>query len=183
MLNLNFSEFPKLTTERVILRRIGAQDLESIHKLRCDRAVNVMVGRETPTNLSQTQEFITKIENMIEKRESLYWVITFKEENSLIGTICCWNFDIQNEIVEIGYEMLPEFRGRGLMKEALNSVIDYIFEELNAKLITAFPSGVNENSVALLKGLNFQLEDKFYHNQHTDVADIVSFVLKRGVEG
>ncbi len=183
MLTVGFSEFPKLITERIILRRICAQDLESIHQLRCDQAVNIMVGRETPTNLSQTLGFITKIETMVEKRECLYWVIAFKEGNSLIGTICCWNFDVQNEIVEIGYEMLPEFRGRGLMKEALNKVIDYTFEELNAKLITAFPSVVNENSVALLKALNFQLENKSYNNKHTNVADTVTYVLKRRVEG
>jgi len=179
MLTLNFSDFPKLTTERVLLRRICAEDLESIHQLRSDQAVNIMIGRETPVNLSQSSEFIIKIEDLVEKRECLYWVLATKEENSLIGTICCWNFDVQNEIVEIGYEMLPEFRGRGLMKEALNKVIEYTFEGLNAKLITAFPSGVNENSVAILKALNFQLEDKSYNNKHTNVADMVTYVLKR----
>lgn len=120
---------------------------------------------------------------MVERKESLYWVITLKEENSLIGTICCWNFDVQNEIVEIGYEMLPEFRGRGLMKEALKKVIEYTFDGLNAKLITAFPSGVNDRSVGLLEALGFQLEDKCYNNKHTNVTDMVTYTLKKRVEG
>jgi ribosomal-protein-alanine N-acetyltransferase len=183
MLTLNFSEFPKLTTQRVLLRGICAQDLESIHRLRCDEAVNIMVGRETPTNLSQSREFIAKIENLVERKESLYWVIALKEENSLIGTICCWNFDVQNEIVEIGYEMLPEFRGRGLMKEALKKVIEYTFDGLNAKLITAFPSGVNDRSVGLLEALGFQIEDKSYNNKHTNVTDMVTYTLKKRMEG
>lgn len=179
MLTLNFSEFPKLTTDRMLMRPICAQDLEAIHRLRSDRAVNILVGRETPTNLSQTEEFIAKIEGMVERRECMYWGLALKEENSLIGTICCWNFDVQNEIVEVGYEMLPEFRRRGLMKEALSKVIEYSFESLNAKLITAFPSGVNDRSVGLLEALNFQLADNSDYNKHTNVADTVAYALKR----
>ncbi|WP_316819309.1 GNAT family N-acetyltransferase [Pedobacter nyackensis] len=179
MLKLDFSAVPHLTTERLLLRSIDAQDLKAIHQLRSDEAVNIMVGRETPTALSQSREFITKIGDLVENRECLYWVLAFKEENSLIGTISCWNFDIENEIVEIGYEMLPEFRGKGLMKEALKKVIEYTFQRLNAKLITAFPSGVNANSVGLLKALNFQFSNNPYNNKHTNVADIVSYILKK----
>ncbi|MFA4868858.1 MAG: GNAT family N-acetyltransferase [Pedobacter sp.] len=181
MLTLNFSAVPYLMTDRLILRTLGVPDLEAIHKLRSDHAVNVMVGRETPMQLSQSREFIRKIEGLVENRECLYWVIAFKEEHSLIGTICCWSFDIENEIVEIGYEMLPEYRGMGLMKEAVKKVIDYTFQNLNAKLLTAFPSGVNSDSVGLLKALNFQLSDDFYNNKHTNVADMVCYALKKDV--
>lgn len=48
MLILNFCAVPDLITERLILRTLGPQDLEAIHKLRSDHEVNIMVGRETP---------------------------------------------------------------------------------------------------------------------------------------
>lgn len=179
MLNLNFSEFPQLTTDRLLLRNTIAQDLASLHQLRSDQDVNILVGRETPTTLSQTEAFIVRIQGLIEKKESLYWVLSLKGQDRLIGTACCWNFDVQNEVVEIGYEMLPEFQGRGLMKEALQKLIAYTFDVLNAQLITAFPSGVNVKSIALLKSLNFQLEDQSYSNSHTDIADLVTYVLKK----
>lgn len=182
MLNVDFSPFPQLTTERLLLRNISARDLEPIHKMRCDQAVNVMVGRKTPTSLRQTEEFIEKIERMINANESMYWVICLKEDHQLLGTVCCWNFDIGNEAVEIGYEMLPEFRRRGIMEEALEAVIEYAFEKLNARVITAFPSAVNINSVSLLKKLNFQLEDKEYNNTHDDVEDIVTYTLKNDLK-
>ncbi|PTS91836.1 N-acetyltransferase [Pedobacter sp. HMWF019] len=182
MLDVDFSLFPQLTTERLLLRSISAQDLELIHIMRCDRAVNAMVGRETPTSLKQTEAFIGKIERMIKGNESMYWVICLKKDHQLLGTVCCWNFDVENEAVEIGYEMLPEFRRRGIMEEALKGVIEYAFEKLNARVITAFPSGVNINSVSLLKKLNFQLEDEAYSNMHKDVEDIVTYTLKKDLK-
>lgn len=180
MLTLDFFKVPYLTTERLVLRSLGSQDLQAIHELRSDREVNLMVGREAPAELSESREFIERIAGMVEKREGLYWVLDLKEKDGLIGTICCWNFDVEDEIVEIGYELLPEFRGKGLMKEAMKKVIDYTFENLNARLITAFPSGVNADSVGLLKGLSFQLRDESYNNKHTNVPDMVSYVLKKG---
>lgn len=178
MLKLDFSSFPILNTSRLVLRCISAEDVQAVHQLRCDQAVNVMVGRQAPDSLSQTMDFINRIEAMVEKKDCLYWVMASRNGNGLIGTICCWNFDIENEVVEIGYEMLPEFRGQGLMKEALKKVIDYTFTELHANLITAFPSRDNVKSVALLKALNFQLADSSYNNKHTNIANMVTYVLK-----
>lgn len=182
MLDVDFSLFPQLTTERLLLRSISDQDLEPIHKMRSDAAVNAMVGRETPSSLKQTEEFISKIEQLIKRNESMYWVISSKEDDRLLGTVCCWNFDVQNEIVEIGYEMLPEFQRKGIMEEALKMVIIYTFEKLNARVITAFPSAVNINSVSLLKKLNFQLGDKAYNNTHDDVDDILTYTLKNDLK-
>lgn len=182
MLNVDFSPFPELTTERLLLRTISVNDLEPIHKMRCDQAVNAMVGRATPSSLKQTEEFILKIEQMIKGNESLYWVISLKEDHRVLGAVCCWNFDVQNEIVEVGYEMLPEFRRKGIMEEALKRVIEYTFDQLNARVITAFPSAVNINSVALLKKLNFQLEDKAYNNTHDDVDDILTYILRNDLK-
>jgi ribosomal-protein-alanine N-acetyltransferase len=179
MLQLDFSGVPHLTTDRLLMRSISVQDLEALHQLRLNEEVNVMVGRVTPTDLSQTLQYIDKIEDLVEKKECLYWVLTLKEQNELIGIVCCWNFDVQNEIVEIGYEMLTEFQGRGLMKEALKRIINYSFSDLKARLITAFPSIVNVSSVALLTALNFQLADKPHSNIHTNVAGMVTYVLKK----
>jgi ribosomal-protein-alanine N-acetyltransferase len=95
-----------------------------------------------------------------------------------MGTVCLWNFDPENEIVEIGYEMLPEFQGRGIMSEAIKAVTAYTFEEIKAKIITAFPSADNVNSVAILKKLNFEFENKKYNNTHENVNNIVTYTLR-----
>jgi ribosomal-protein-alanine N-acetyltransferase len=148
---LNFKNFPELKSERLILRNIENTDADLIHKLHSDPIVNKFVGRDNSSNLERVQEYIIKMQNLIERNECIYWVIRLNENNDLIGSICLWNFDIENEIVEIGYEMLAEFQGKEIMTEAIKKVIDYTFGEVKAKIITAFPSSDNVNSVAILK--------------------------------
>jgi len=175
---LDFKIFPNLQTERLILRNIESTDAELIHKLRSDEVVNQFVGRDNSSTVEKAKEFILKIQNLVEKNEGLYWIIRRKENNDLVGTVCLWNFDTENEIVEIGYEMLPEFQRKGIMTEALKTVTAYTFEEIKAKIITAFPSEDNVNSVAILKKLNFEFEDKKYNNTHENVNNIVTYTLR-----
>ncbi len=175
---LDFKVFPQLQTERLILRNIESTDAELIHKLRSDEVVNKFVGRDNSSTIEKAKEFILKIQNLVEKNEGLYWIIRLKENNDLVGTVCLWNFDSENEIVEIGYEMLPEFQGKGIMTEALKAVTAYTFEEIKAKIITAFPSEDNSNSVAILKKLNFEFEDKKYNNTHENVNNIATYTLR-----
>jgi ribosomal-protein-alanine N-acetyltransferase len=177
-MELNFKNFPKLITERLVLRNIENNDVDLIHKLHSDPIVNAFVGRDNSSNLKKAEEYIIKMQNLISKNECVYWVITEKENNDLIGSICLWNFDVENEIVEIGYEMLSEFQGKGIMTEVIKKVIKYTFEEIKAKIITAFPSSNNINSVTILKKLNFELETKKYNNKHENVKNLVTYTLR-----
>lgn len=73
--------------------------------------------------------------------------------------------------------MLSEFQGKGLMSEAIQKVTEYAFDEMKAAIITAFPSSDN-NSVALLKKMNFEFEDKKYNNTHENVANSITYTLR-----
>ncbi|MCV9926096.1 GNAT family N-acetyltransferase [Flavobacterium sp. LS1R49] len=175
----NFSKFPRLKTERLVLRNLEVQDFEFIHKLHSDPIVNSFVGRDNSSNLDKAEAYITRINNLIAKNECIYWVIALKENNDLIGSVCLWNFDLENDIVEIGYEMLTQYQGKGFMSEALKEVVKYAFEGIKASLITAFPSSDNINSVTILKRNNFQYEDKPYNNTHLNVKNIVTYTLRK----
>jgi len=176
-MNLYFVDFPALKTSRLLLRQLENHDAEQIHKLRSDPAVNAYIGRSISTGVEEAAGFIKKITASIEHKQSMYWAISLREDAHLIGTICYWNFDVENDTVEIGYEMLPEFQGRGLMTEAIKRVIEYGFEEMKVKTITAFPSADNTGSVALLKNAGFKVTDKAYANSHQNVSDQVAYAL------
>jgi len=177
-MELNFKDFPLLITERLILRNIEKTDVVLIHKLHSDPIVNAFVGRDNSSSLKKAEEYIIKMQNLIAKNECIYWVITEKGNNNLIGSVCLWNFDIENEIVEIGYEMLSEFQGKGIMTEAIKKIIEYAFQKIKAKIITAFPSSDNINSVSILKKLNFELENKKYNNTHQNIKNLVTYTLR-----
>ncbi|TDW46611.1 ribosomal-protein-alanine N-acetyltransferase [Flavobacterium sp. 270] len=177
-MNTAFSNFPTLQTERLLLRSVSEQDAAPIHKLQSDPVVNAFVGRENSSTLESAKAYILRMETLVQKNECMYWVIASKNDSSFIGCVCLWNYDQENEIVEIGYEMLSELQGKGFMTEALNAVIAFTFDTMKAKLITAFPSADNLSSVAILKKLHFVFENEAYNNKHQNIKNLTTYTLR-----
>src|SRR5690606_943352 len=70
--------------------------------------------------------------------ESVEWCITKKPVNTMIGSICLWNFSGDGKKAEVGYLLHPDFRTQGLMSEALAAVIEYGFGALALRRIEAY---------------------------------------------
>ncbi len=149
--------FTTLTTERLLLREIRLEDAEEIFRLRADERVNALIDRRTATSIDDATAFIQKILANSANNEGLMWVITLAGQPKLIGTITYWHIEWENSKAEIGYEMLPEYHGKGLMTEALKKVIDFGFNKLGFKIIVADPKAINTPSVKLLEKLGFKL--------------------------
>ena len=75
----------------------------------------------------------------------------------MIGTVCLWNFSLDNKIAEIGYELIPDYQKKGFMTEAVNSVVNFAFNHLKLDKIEAYTHKENENSKKLLLTSNFNL--------------------------
>ncbi|WP_343615041.1 GNAT family N-acetyltransferase [Flavobacterium sp.] len=177
-MNLNFTGIPILTTDRLLLRGLQEEDCHAIHQLHSDPIVNRFVGRTNFSTLENAKAYIHKIENLANQKECLYWAITSIKDQKFLGSVCLWNFDAEKEIVEIGYELLSEFQSQGYMSEALKTVIEFTFNTMNAKLITAFPSADNFGSVSILKKIGFIFDDKPYNNKHENVKNMTTYILK-----
>ena len=147
--------FPLLASQRLRLRRLESLDEQEIFALRSDDRVNLYLDREPAQSLHDAQHFISKINTLIENNEGYYWAICLKENPRLIGTICYFDFSKLDSSAEIGYELSPFYQGRGIMQEAISIVIQYGFNVLGLKTITAFPSKENLSSIKLLKRNGF----------------------------
>lgn len=77
------------------------------------------------------------------------------DTQQLVGTICLFDFSIENKSCEIGYELLTKFQGQGIMQEAAQTVIDFVFQSLKCKKILAYTHLENQQSTHLLLKLNF----------------------------
>ena len=165
MLNLNFTPFPELSTERLVLRQLEKTDADDIFSLRSNEDVNKYLDRPKAISVDDAVQFIHKINDGINKNEWLYWAINLKESNKLIGTICLWNIEPEKVMAETGYELFPEFQGRGIMQEALLKVIEFGFENLQLNKITAFPDADNKKSIQLLEKNTFK-RDLILEDEH-----------------
>jgi len=161
-----FHPFPKLKTERFNLRKTSHQDLEDILFLRSNKIVNKYIDRPPAQNLKDAEDFLNKISNGLDEGKNIYWTITSQENDKMMGSICLWNFSEDKKVGEVGYDLKPEFHGKGIMTEVLKAILKYGFEKLNLEKIEAYTHHQNESSKRLLIKNNFTLiegkKDEYY---------------------
>jgi len=169
MLALNFSPFPELTTGRLLLRKLERTDANDMFFLRSNENVLRYIGREPAKAISDAEEFINKINKAVDENESIFWAIVFlNEPSTVIGTICIWNIKQEHFRGEIGYMLHPDHWRKGIMKEAINAVVDYGFTVLGLHSIEALLNPENIASSSVLESTGFvkegHLRESFYFN-------------------
>lgn len=156
MLNISFTPFPVLKTERLILRQLTINDDKEIYSLRSDAQVNKYIDRAPSKTIDDARTFIHKIEEFVKLNQGIYWAITLAGSDNLVGTICLYNFSNENDQAEIGYELLPAFQGQGIMQEAIEEVISFSAQVVGVKIIEAYTHIENKNSTKLLEKFQFR---------------------------
>jgi len=156
MLELNFNIFPELSTERLLLRRLTANDTNDVFFLRSDESILKHLGRVPTRNMKEAEDFILMINQSIDSNESILWAITLKDNPvKVIGTICYWRIQKEHFRAEIGYVLAPDYWRKGIMREALLEILKYGFIEMKLHSIEARVDGENLASSALLENVGF----------------------------
>ena len=157
-MNLDFSPFPELTSERLVLRALKISDAKAIFGLRTNKEVNTFITRKLLNNLSEARAFIDFTTNLSQKAIGIFWGLATKENNEIIGSIGLQNFNIEEKYAEIGYDLHPNFQERGFMSEAFQKVLEFTSQKMNLKTIEAFTDKNNSASIALLQKHAFKLQ-------------------------
>jgi ribosomal-protein-alanine N-acetyltransferase len=181
----DFSEFPTLETERLILREITAHDAEAVFQLRSDYEVTKHNGGAPYDSIDQAIKLIDGITRAYAEKREIRWAITLRGQDALIG-MCGYNYwDRRDSRASIGYDLVRRYWGRGIMPEALHAMIHFGFERLALNRIEADTSTYNAASVRVLEKLGFQREGVQREQYYQDgrFHDLVLFgLLKRDYE-
>ena len=164
MLIVNFNPFPILYTERLILRRILHSDVDDLFLLRADKEIMRYIPRPLATSNEDIIKLIQIIDEGTDNNERINWAITLKNENKLIGTIGYVRMNKEDYRAEVGYLLHAEYQGKGIMQEALASVIDFGFYDMKLHSIEAVIDPDNIASAKLLERNNFVKEAHFKEN-------------------
>ncbi len=158
MQEFSFTDFPELTTERLVLRQLTFDDKKAIFRLRSNKEINELIERETPKNLNQAEGFIQTCLDEFENGNRVFWAMVLEDSNQLIGTIVLHKVDLENNYAEIGYEVNPDFQDEGYMSEAMKVVLDFGIMSMNLKTIEAYTHHNNTASIALIEKFLFVLQ-------------------------
>ncbi len=169
MLSLNFSSFPIIETERLLLRCLTMNDAATFFSLRTNKKVIEHFNRAPDESLEATILKMEEILQMQEKNEAILWVIIFKDNPAeMIGNIGYWRIVKEHYRAEIGYLLSPDHWKKGIMKEAMNAVIDHAFTSMNLHSIEANINPDNIASGALLESCGFIKEAYHKENYYYD---------------
>ena len=147
----------RFLTDRLILRTLTEFDSFEVLGIRSHPVINQFLHRDSPKNTFEALDFILNIQRKSANGEIFFLGIALQNKPELIGTICLWNFSVDRKTAELGYELLPEYHGKGIMSEAVTFILNYGFEDLNVSKIEAFTNKNNLNSIQLLQKFNFTL--------------------------
>ncbi|MBK8493173.1 MAG: GNAT family N-acetyltransferase [Saprospirales bacterium] len=183
-MNLQFSPFPERSSERLQLRQMNEADIQEIFFFHSDERIQEFIYRPKAETLEDIRHFIKKVIAGISNNEWIYWVLGLKPSGQVIGTICLWNIVPEENKAEIGYELHPDFQGKGLMQEAVVEVLNYGFEHMQLHEIEAYLQGGNSRSLKLLERNNFHFvrnlsEDEKMENEKG--LEVVVYTLKNSL--
>lgn len=165
MLTPNFSPFPELHTDRLLLRKWTLEDAPGLLQLRSDPDVMRYINRPVLSSVEQATAWINMILDSLEKTEGISWCMSLKDSpQEHIGNIGLWRIDKENYRAEVGYMLSPAWQGKGIMYEALVAIIDYGFEQMGLHSIEAQLDPLNLASAALLRKAGFVQEGYYREN-------------------
>ncbi|MEP7165750.1 MAG: GNAT family protein [Ferruginibacter sp.] len=180
MLSPNFSPFPQIETERLLLRSLTMDDADTLFSLRSNKKVIEHLNRAPDGSREATKGKMKEILELQEKNELIFWVITFKDDPAaMIGNIGYWHIIKEHFRAEIGYMLHPGHWQKGIMKEALHAVIKYAFTKMNLHSIEANINPDNIASGALLESCGFTKEAYHRENYYYDGVFYDSVIYSR----
>ena len=155
----------EIFTDKLILKIVKKSDAKNIHSLRTNSEVSKFIKRDLNKSLLEIENFIEeKIKN------DYFFTITLKENNEFAGTIAIWNINNEKKYAELGYELLPNFQNKGIMKNAIKEILNFAFNQLNFETIEAFTDKENLNSRKLLEKIGFNfMKDKIDEKNQNNV--------------
>jgi ribosomal-protein-alanine N-acetyltransferase len=173
MLNFNFTPFPIIETERLILKQITNNDANEVFELRSNPETMKYIPRPLAKTIEDALEHIAMIEEKISENTGINWGITLKGNPKVLGIIGYYRLQPENYRAEIGYMLLPEFHGKGIITEAVKRLISYGFNDLKLHSIEAVIDPGNFASERVLQKCNFVKEAhlkeaEFYEGKFLD---------------
>ena len=173
-----------LETPRLSLRRFTVADAPAMYRnWASDPEVTKFLTWPVHVSPEATAELLTDWVKQYEKLDYYTWAIVLKESgDEPIGSIGVNEYDEKIGKVKIGYCMGKAWWHRGLMAEALQAVIDYLFGQVEFNRIEAVHDVNNPNSGAVMRkcGMTYEgtLREYLWNNQGICDTSMHSILLR-----
>ncbi|MBC7642022.1 MAG: GNAT family N-acetyltransferase [Flavobacterium sp.] len=168
MLNINFTPFPILETERLLLRCLNNDDINDVFALRSNPETMKFIPRPLLTNNDEALAHIKMINDKIDADEGINWAICLKNSSKFVGLLVLFKIYQENFRAEIGYMILPKYNNQGIVTESIREVVNYGFDIINLHSIEAIIDPENNASERVLLKNGFIKEAHILENEFAE---------------
>jgi RimJ/RimL family protein N-acetyltransferase len=149
---------PTLEARRVRLRWLDESDVEALHAVFADPEVTRYWSAPPLGGVDDARCLLDDIRRHFREKTLFQWGVARREDDRVVGTCTLDRPDPVNLRAEIGFALGREYQGRGYMREALATLLDYAFGPLGLRRIEADVDPRNAASIRLLEKLGFRRE-------------------------
>jgi [ribosomal protein S5]-alanine N-acetyltransferase len=157
MSGFNTRIFPRLITERLVLREFTEDDAADIFRFRRDREVQ-KYNTDPMRDVSEARGLIRTMHAWFVTRQAIQWGITLRDEDRVVGICGIHDLSRRHRRAYVGYDLAREQWGRGIASEAMRAVVRFGFEQLDLNRLEAITIAENVRSIRLLERIGFLLE-------------------------
>lgn len=177
----DFSNFPVLTTQRLMLRRLTHDDSGAIIELFSDPKVMRFLNNPFTDTHEKAIGIIDWLNDAFERQEAVQWAFISLDDNRFIGTGGNHAWDRNDRRMDIGYNILSKYWGNGYATEATHAIIKWSFENMNLHRIQADCTDGNIASERVMLKCGFKFEGTSRQScwEHGRFVDIKRFGLLR----
>ena len=156
---MNFADHKttkNLNEDKLHLRPYTMSDADTIYEnLGCDPEMIRYTGWNPYFSPEATRKFVADVIQKYDSGEKEYsWLITYKGEP--VGTIGAYDYDAEQNCIEIGYSIFREYWGKGFASRALKLVKDYLVQEEGIHTLKAWSVDANIASKRVLEKAGFK---------------------------
>ncbi len=174
-------DFEILTTEHLLLRKLAPEVHQYIYANYTDDALMTFLGLATEEALQKEKDKYNGGFTTFNK-SYLYFQILDKDSKKVIGWCGYHTWYLDHRRAEIGYGLFDDrYKNKGLMHEAMKTILDYGFNKMDLHRVEAFIGKDNIPSLKTVGKFSFtqdgiMREHYFTNNQMED--SVVFSLLK-----
>ncbi len=154
----DFSTFPILTTDRLILRQLTHADADAICAIFGSPEVLRFLNNDPVDTPERAIGMIDWLAQNYHNHNGIDWGITVRGDDCVIGMCGLYDWDRENRHIDLGYHLLPAEWGKGYATEASHALIAWGFASLDVHRIQADCTAGNDASERVMIKCGFSFE-------------------------
>jgi RimJ/RimL family protein N-acetyltransferase/predicted N-acetyltransferase YhbS len=151
--------FTALRTSRLLIRPVRAEDAADLAERRNDPQVARYQGYALPYSREQAEQQIQQVLAMEGPQNEQWWmaIIADRATGRVLGDVAI-RLSWEGRTAEIGYTLAPRYWGRGYASEAVEALLEYLFERLRVTRVFGMLHPDNVPSALVLERCGFGFE-------------------------